>query len=124
MYTRHITSIDRSQQMSQLIVNSSVFYFSRTSLQGGLPLISTLAISPVTNGLDGTIVTCMEVGSETMNTSSIMEPRSTTVTIHFVRESQLLQSGITRPSLRHAMPQSFWIGLPSLMYPTVLVQFH
>ena len=84
-YTRHITSIDKSQQMSQLTVNSSVFYFSRISIQGDLTLISTLIINPVSIGLEGTMVNCTEVGNS-VNTSSVTESGLATATIHFVRE--------------------------------------
>ena len=78
IYTRHITSIDMSQQISQLTVNSSVFHFSRTSLQGDLPLTSSLITNSISLGLEGTVVNCTEVGI-TMNSSSIV--------IHFVQQN-------------------------------------
>ena len=78
IYTRHITSIDMSQQMSQLTVNSSVFHFSRTSLQGDLPLTSSLITNSISLGLEGTVINCTEVGI-TMNSSSIV--------IHIVQQN-------------------------------------
>ena len=63
MYSRAVTSIDMSQQVSQIVVNSTTFNFSRTSHQGSLPLISTLLIIPVTHGLNRTKVNCTEVGN-------------------------------------------------------------
>ena len=85
-YARHITSIDMSQQTSQFAVNSSVFCFSRTSLQGDLPLTSSLIINPVAIELEGTMVNCIEVGNS-MNNSSVAESRSAVFTIHFVQEN-------------------------------------
>lgn len=45
-YTRKISSIDASQQQSQIVVNSTLFDFLRIS-DRGLPLISTLTINSV-----------------------------------------------------------------------------
>ena len=42
--------------MSELIVNSTVFNFSRTSAQERLPVMSRLLISPVSDGLQGTVI--------------------------------------------------------------------
>ena len=56
-YTRKLSSLDISQQHSQIIVNSTLFDFARISHQG-LPLISTLMINSVVNGLNGVDIGC------------------------------------------------------------------
>ena len=56
-YTRKISSLDISQQHSQIVVNSTLFDFIRISDQG-LPLISTLMINSVVNGLNGVDIGC------------------------------------------------------------------
>ena len=56
-YTRKISSLDMSQQHSQIIVNSTLFEFARISDQS-LPLISTLTINSVVNGLNGVDIGC------------------------------------------------------------------
>lgn len=82
IYTRAVTSIDGSQQVSHIIVNSTSFMFSRTSSQGMLPLISKLLINPLSNGLNGTKVNCTGV-SDTVND----ETSTSTTTIHIIRDS-------------------------------------
>ena len=56
-YTRKISSLDISQQHSQIVVNSTLFDFIRIS-DRGLPLISTLTINSVGNGLNGVDIGC------------------------------------------------------------------
>ena len=56
-YTRKISSIDVSQQQSQIVVNSTLFDFIRISGQG-VPLISTLMINSVGNNLSGVDIGC------------------------------------------------------------------
>ena len=56
-YTRKISSIDASQQQSQIAVNSTIFDFLRISDQG-VPLISTLTINSVGNNLNRVDIVC------------------------------------------------------------------
>ena len=79
-YTRIVSSIDASQQHSQIVVNSTLFDFSRISGQG-LPLISALMINSVIDNLNGVDVGCTGMGaSETVTTIS---------TIKIINESYL-----------------------------------
>ena len=41
-------------------INTTTFTFSRLSSQDSLPLISRITISPVSSGLNGTVVNCFE----------------------------------------------------------------
>ena len=55
--------------MSQLLVNLTVFNFSKTSAKDRLPVMSRLVlISPVSDGLNGTVINCVDV--ETSESSS------------------------------------------------------
>ena len=64
LFIRTITSA--SNVMSQLVVNSTVFTFTRLSAEGNLPVVSRLLISPVSWGLNGTEMSCMDlITSET-----------------------------------------------------------
>ena len=60
-FMRFIASEGRSQQVSYVMVNSTFFNVSRVSSQDELPLVSRLAIHPVSIGLNGTKVNCTEV---------------------------------------------------------------
>ena len=55
-----INSLD-DNQMSQRTVNSTTFTFTRTSVQGVSPMISTLSIDSVDISLNGTVVRCSDV---------------------------------------------------------------
>ena len=46
--------------------NSTIFTFSRTSIQGSPVLTSRVVIDSVKDSLNGTVVTCMDVTSPTM----------------------------------------------------------
>lgn len=61
--------------------NSTTFIFSRTSAQGSPILTSRMLISAVSDNLDGTVVTCVDL------TSLNMESSSTTI---MIMNSQLL----------------------------------
>ena len=54
-----------------LIINSTImFTFSRLSCQGSLPLMSRMTIDPVTEGLNGTRVNCLDgITSESATTT-------------------------------------------------------
>ena len=73
-----------SDTMSQLVVNSITFRFSRISAEDSLPVMSRLLISPVSSSLNETVVHC-----EDLDTSEVS---STTV---IVREIQSLQLGMS-----------------------------
>ena len=66
MYTKGLTKATEAPE--PLIVNSTRFTFSRQSPLNRLPLVSFLAINPVTVGLNGTKVNCTDVeSSETVS---------------------------------------------------------
>ena len=56
-YTRKVSSLDISQQRSQIVVNFTLFNFLRIS-GPGLPLVSTLTINSVENSLNGVDISC------------------------------------------------------------------
>ena len=65
-----------SDAMSQLVVNSTVFCFSRTSAENSLPVMSRLLISPVSNGLNGTVINCVDMDTaESSSTTIIVRER-------------------------------------------------
>ena len=57
---RNINLNDASQQTSTTMVNSTLFTFTRTSAQGASPLSSIFTTDSVSNGLNGTVVECLE----------------------------------------------------------------
>ena len=64
------TARPTSATMSQQVVNSTVFNFSRISAEGASPLVSRLLISPVSNGLNGTVINCEDL--DTSELSSLL----------------------------------------------------
>ena len=75
IFTRTITST--GSIMSNLTVNSTVFNFSRISARNRMPVVSRLVISPVSNGLDGTVVNCVDVdAAEVLSTKIIIGERN------------------------------------------------
>ena len=70
---RGIAASTASDQTTHWMINSTLFTFSRISAQNEWPLVSKLLISPVTTGLNGTVVNCTAV--------PVMETASTTVYI-------------------------------------------
>lgn len=81
-YTRILSTIS---QMSQLMINQTVFTFSRISGENSLPLTSRLSISPIGSGLNGTLVNCTDLA--TFNTSS------TIINVINVSEDQIHDQG-------------------------------
>ena len=69
--TRAISSGGSDNQTTHQLVNSTIFLnFSRVSSEDSLPLISRLLISPVSDGLNGSSVSCMDIAtSESVSTS-------------------------------------------------------
>ena len=66
-------SLDSSQQLTQVVVNSTTFTFMRTSTQRASPLISTLSIDSVSIGLNGTVVRCMDVANPMISASTTIQ---------------------------------------------------
>ena len=66
--TRLVSSAGVTATLQPFMVNSTAGIFSRDTAPGVLPLKSTVMINPVTVGLNGSVVTCVDV--ETSNTSS------------------------------------------------------
>ena len=65
--TRHQSYDSLSQSATPLEINSSMITFTRTSVQGRLPLTSRLEIDHVSAGLNGTVINCTEVGLNLVN---------------------------------------------------------
>ena len=65
--TRHQSYGSLSQSATPFQINSSRITFTRTSVQGQLPLTSRLEIDHVSAGLNGTVINCTEVGLNLMN---------------------------------------------------------
>ena len=66
-YTRVLST---ASQASYLLVNSTLFTFSRRSPEHNTPLVSRLLISPVSDGLNGTDINC---GDADTSTSAIIQ---------------------------------------------------
>ena len=60
-YTRTLSSLLVVSNAEPLMINSTTFCVSRTSIQGSLPLVSRLVISPVSEILNRTEVKCEDV---------------------------------------------------------------
>ena len=58
--------------MPPLIVNSTVFDFSRTSARNSLPVESRLLIGPVGNSLNGTVINCDDLESAESSSTAIV----------------------------------------------------
>ena len=66
-----VTSDGPSGVASPVMVNSTTFSFSRLSAQDGSPLISRMTIIPVSEGLNGVQVSCMDVEVSESATTTI-----------------------------------------------------
>ena len=89
-----INSLD-DNQITQRIVNSSIFTFTRTSTQRILPLVSTLSIDSVSIGLNGTVVNCSNVSNPMISAST---------TIQIVDISQISELIVNHSSFVSIMP--------------------
>ena len=58
--------------MTQLVVNSTVFNFSRTSAQDSLPVMSKLVIGPVNGSLNGTVMNCIDLDTSSSSSTTII----------------------------------------------------
>ena len=57
------SSDSASAAISRLMVNSTLFSFSRTSARNSLPLESSLVIGPISDHLNGTVINCIDLES-------------------------------------------------------------
>ena len=76
-YIRTVSSIDESQQSSQIVVNSTLFSFLRISRQG-VPPITTMTINSVGNSLNGVSIGCTGMGN--------IETRTARTAIYIIHE--------------------------------------
>jgi hypothetical protein len=58
--------------MFQLLVNSTMFNFSRTSAEGSLPVMSKAVISHVSNSLNGTVMNCIDLVTSSLSSTIII----------------------------------------------------
>ena len=75
-YTRVLSSGIRVSTVAPLMINSTMFSFSRTSPQGTLPLTSRLAVSPISKILNGTEVKCENVIVNIYSSTTIIHVQS------------------------------------------------
>ena len=62
-----------SAAVSLLMVNSTLFNFSRISARDSLPVKSTLVIGPVSDNLSGTLVNCLDLrSSQNLSTTVVI----------------------------------------------------
>ena len=72
-FTRTIAStVSISEVISQLVVNSIVFDFSRTSARDSLLVISRLVIGPVSSGLNETVINCIDLDTAESSVTTII----------------------------------------------------
>ena len=67
-----INSLD-DNQVTERVVNSSIFAFTRSSAQRALPLISILSIDSVNMGLNGTVVNCSNISNPMISASTTIQ---------------------------------------------------
>ena len=70
-YTRLIPSIGSGATLQPFTINSTTFTFSRLSGLNVLPLKSRLTISPVTASLNGSVMTCGDIETQEMSSTTI-----------------------------------------------------
>ena len=64
-HTSLVTSVGMSGTPPSLTISTSMITFSRLSGPNSLPLMSKIVVSPVSSGLNGTVVNCFEGISST-----------------------------------------------------------
>ena len=78
-------AVPAGDAMLQVVVNSTVFNFSRTSAEGSLPMISKVVIGPVSSSLNGTMMNCIDLSTTSSAATTIIvgerEPLQGTHTI-------------------------------------------
>ena len=72
-HTSYVTSFGMSGTPPSLTISTSMITFSRLSGPNSLPLVSRIVVSPVSSGLNGTVVNCFEgiLSTDSVTTSSI-----------------------------------------------------
>ena len=71
-YIRTLSSLSVVSGVAPLMINSTMFSFSRISTQGTLPLSSRLEISPVSEILNGTEMKCEDVTAMVNSSATII----------------------------------------------------
>ena len=61
-----------SDVMSQLVVDTTTFIFSRISAEDSLPVMSRLLIGCVSRGLNGTMINCEDVGTSEVSSTTVV----------------------------------------------------
>ena len=65
-------AVPAGDAMSQFVVNSTMFNFSRTSTEGSLPVISKVVIRPVSSSLNGTVINCRDLDAPSSTATTII----------------------------------------------------
>ena len=63
-------TLTEEESMHQFPVNSTMFNFSRTSAQDSLPVMSKVVIGPISSGLNGTVMNCVDLDAPIISSSS------------------------------------------------------
>ena len=84
--SRIIPSAAPSPGETSQLINSTAFNFSKTSAEGALPVMSRLLISPVSRGLNGTVINCEDLSTADVSSTTVI-----------VRERDSLQGINTKP---------------------------
>ena len=65
-------AVPAGDAMSQFVVNSTMFNFSRTSAEGSLPVMSKVVIGPVSSSLNGTVMNCIDLDASSSTATTII----------------------------------------------------
>ena len=65
-------AVPAGDAMSQLVVNSTMFNFSRTSAEGSLPVMSKVVIRPMSSSLNGTVINCIDLDTSSSTATTII----------------------------------------------------
>ena len=65
-------AVQAEDAMSQLVVNSTMFNFSKTSAQDSRPVMSKVVIGPVSSGLNGTVMNCIDLDTSSSSSTTII----------------------------------------------------
>ena len=71
-YTRTVSSHSVTSLVSPILINSTRIDLHRSSVEGELPLISSLMISSVSTIINRTLLTCMELTSSPESATTIV----------------------------------------------------
>ena len=70
--TRSIPYLDQNLVISQIMINSANFTFSRVSPPMALPLVSIMTIMNINSNLEGTMVSCTGLNSSSVSSVVLM----------------------------------------------------